>query len=230
VTGLGTLRCLEAIKQNSPKTRFLHAATSELFGGESPEAYNEKSPMKPRSPYGCSKLFSYATTVNYKESYNLFAVNSISFNHESPRRKNVFISAKIISAACRIAKGLQDSLVVGNTSAMRDWSHAMDVCEAMQLILNADTPQDYVIASGESRSVEEFIRLVFGKLNLDYDKHVKISSKYYRPAEVQYLKGDSSKIRNELGWSPKYTFEMLVDEMIEYEMKEVEKELLLKGV
>lgn len=224
----GVLRCLEAIRKHSPKTRFLQASTSEMFGSISPPQ-NESTPFHPRSPYGAAKVAGFWTTVNYREAYNLFAVNSISFNHESERRGETFVTRKITRAATRIKLGLQNKLYLGNLESKRDWSHAYDVAQAMTMIINADSPEDYVVASGEMHSIQEFLELVFSKLDLDWKEYVEIDSKYFRPSEVDALCGDPSKIQNQLGWKPKYTFDMLVDKMIAHDLKLAENERLIKG-
>lgn len=228
ITGTGVIRALEAIRKNSPKTRFLQASSSEMFGSE-PPPQNEQTKFHPRSPYGAAKVFAFHATVNYREAYNMFACNSITFNHESPRRGETFVTKKITRAATRIKLGLQKELYLGNLEAKRDWSHAADVADGMLKIINADNPCDYVMATGEMHSVREFAELVFSKLGLDYKQYVKIDPRYLRPSEVDALCGDASKIKKELNWQPKYTFEMLVDEMIEYDLKLAEQELLIKN-
>lgn len=232
VISLGTLRCLEAIRKYSPKTRFLHAATSELYGGteySNGEILNENSKMHPRSPYACAKLAAYTLTINYKEAYNLHCSNSISFNHESPRRAKHFVTAKIVSQAVKILYGLENKIILGDTSSRRDWSHAIDICDGMYKIITAEKPDNYVIASGKSYSVQYFLERVFEKLNLEWQKYLKIDEKYFRPSEVHHLCGDASKIRNELGWEPKYDLESLIDEMISYEKTKIEQCLLIKN-
>jgi GDPmannose 4,6-dehydratase len=226
IVGTGTVRVLEAIRKTSPKTHFLQASSSEMFGS-TPPLQSEKSLFHPRSPYATAKIASYHTTVNYREAYNLHASNSIAFNHESYRRSENFVSKKITAAACRIKLGLQEKLYLGNLEAKRDWSHAADMAEAMYLIATADRADDFVIASGEMRSVREFVEIVFSKLDMDYRDYVGIDPKYYRATEVDALCGDASKIRKELGWEPKYDFDALVDEMISFDMEEAKKEKLL---
>lgn len=227
ITGTGVVRILEAIRKASPQTRFLQASSSEMFG-KTPPPQNEQSTFAPRSPYAVAKVAGYYATINYRESYNLHASNAISFNHESPRRGETFVSRKITRAATRIKLGLQDKLYLGNLEAKRDWSHAKDTANAMLMIALADLPNDYVVASGEMHSVREFVEMVFGKLDLDYQQYVKFDPKYLRPAEVDALCGDSFKIRSDLGWKPNYSFEMLVDEMIASDMELAKRELLLK--
>jgi GDPmannose 4,6-dehydratase len=227
VTGTGVIRLLEAIRKHSPKTKFLTASSSEMFGSMSPPQ-NEQTPFHPRSPYGVAKVAGFYATINYREAYNLHACNAISFNHESSRRGETFVTRKITRAATRIKLGLQDKVYLGNLDAQRDWSHAADVADAMLKIILAPQPGDYVVASGEMHSVREFAELVFSKLGLNYEDYVGIDPRYYRPTEVDALCGDSTKIRTELGWSPKYTFLDLVDEMIESDMELARKEKILK--
>jgi GDPmannose 4,6-dehydratase len=227
VTGTGVIRCLEAIRKYCPQTRYLQASSSEMFGA-TPPPQNETTPFHPRSPYAVAKVSGYYSTINYREAYNLFACNTICFNHESPRRAETFVTRKITRAATRIKLGLQNELYLGNLEAKRDWGHAKDYAKAMIQILESDTPDDYVVSIGEMHSVKEFAELVFSKLGLDYQKYVKFDPKYLRPTEVDALQGDSSKIRNKLGWKPEYTFEMLVDEMIDHDMQLAKKEKLIK--
>jgi GDPmannose 4,6-dehydratase len=196
--------------------------------GATPPPQNETTPFHPRSPYAVAKVSGYYSTINYREAYNLFACNTICFNHESPRRAETFVTRKITRAAARIKLGLQNELYLGNLEAKRDWGHAKDYAKAMIQILESDTPDDYVVSIGEMHSVKEFAELVFSKLGLDYQKYVKFDPKYLRPTEVDALQGDSSKIRNKLGWKPEYTFEMLVDEMIDHDMQLAKKEKLIK--
>lgn len=225
----GVLRCLEAIRKNSPHTRFLQASTSELFGCQTPP-HDEKTPFHPRSPYGVAKIAGFWATTNYREAYNMFACNAITYNHESVRRGETFVTRKITRAATRIKLGLQNELILGNLDAKRDWNHAKDISRAMILILSSDVPTDYVIASGEMRSVRDFLNITFEKLDLDVNKYVKFDSRYLRPAEVDELCGNSTKIRQQLGWIPEYTFEKLVDEMIEYDMELAKQEKLIQEI
>jgi GDPmannose 4,6-dehydratase len=227
VTGVGVMRVLEAIRKNSPKTRFLTASSSEMFGS-SPPPQNELTPFHPRSPYGIAKLTGYYTCINYREAYDIHACNAISFNHESPRRGENFVTRKITRSAARIKLGLQDKVVLGNLEAKRDWSHAADVADAMYRIINADVADDFVIASGEMHSVKEFAELVFTKLGLDYQKHVGFDPTYLRPTEVDALCGDATKLRTTLGWEPRYTFMDLVDDMIASDMRLALREKTLK--
>lgn len=223
----GTLRCLEAIRKASPSTRFLTCSSSEMFGS-TPPPQNETTAFHPRSPYAVGKVAAYHAVVNYRESYNLFVSSGIFFNMESPFRGPTFITKKITKAATRIKLGLQKKLLVGNLNAKRDWNHCADSVDAMYKIITADQADDFVVASGEMHSVQEFIEIVFGKLDLDWKEYVEVSPKYFRPAEVDALCGSSEKIKNKLGWSPKYTFEQLVDEMIEYDLKEAKNEKMIQ--
>jgi GDPmannose 4,6-dehydratase len=227
VTGNGVMRVLEAIRKNSPKTQFLTASSSEMFGSSAPPQ-NELTAFRPRSPYGIAKVTGYYTTINYREAYGLHACNAISFNHESPRRGETFVTRKITRAATRIKLGLQQKLYLGNLSAQRDWSHAADVADAMYKIITAPEAGDYVVASGEMHSVEDFAQLVFSKLDLDYKEYVEFDATYLRPSEVDALLGDAFKLRTFLGWEPKYSFEQLVDEMIESDMELARREKLLQ--
>lgn len=228
ITGIGTLRLLEAIRRTGCKARFYQASSSELYGKVAEIPQTEKTPFYPRSPYGCAKLYSYWITVNYRESYNLFAANGILFNHESPRRGETFVTRKITRAATRIKLGLQDKLYLGNLDAKRDWGFAGDYVEAMWIMLQADEPDDFVVATGETYSVREFLEKVFDTLDLDWKKHVEIDPKYYRPAEVDILLGDSSKIRKKLGWKPSVSFDGLVKMMVEHDLDLAKKEKVIK--
>lgn len=227
VTGTGVIRVLEAIRKNSPQTRFLTASSSEMFGS-TPPPQNESTLFHPRSPYGVAKVAGYYATINYREAYGLHACNAISFNHESPRRGETFVTRKITLGAARIKMGLQQKLYLGNLKSQRDWSHAADIANGMYSIITAEIPNDYVISSGEMHSVEEFARMVFDKLSLDYDTHIAFDARYLRPSEVDALCGDSSKLRSELNWKPNYNFEQLVDEMIHHDLELARCELILK--
>jgi GDPmannose 4,6-dehydratase len=227
VTGVGVMRVLEAIRKNSPKTRFLTASSSEMFGS-TPPPQNELTPFHPRSPYGIAKLAGYYTCINYREAYNIHACNAISFNHESPRRGENFVTRKITRAATRIKVGLQDRVTLGNLDAKRDWSHAADVADAMYRIINADVADDFVVASGEMHSVKEFAELVFSKLGLDYQKHVGFDPTYLRPTEVDALCGDASKLRNATGWAPTHSFMDLIDDMIQSDMELAHREKTIR--
>jgi GDPmannose 4,6-dehydratase len=219
VTGLGTVRILEAIREAGIKPKFYQASSSEMFGKAAKSPQSEETPFYPRSPYACAKVFAYHSTVNYRESYNLFACNGILFNHESERRGETFVTRKITRAATRIKLGMQDKLYLGNLDARRDWGYAKDYVEAMWLMMQAETCGDFVIATGETHSVREFAEQAFGYLDLDWQKYVEIDPWYYRPSEVDNLQGDSSKARRELGWEPKVGFEELVRLMVDHDMK-----------
>lgn len=229
IDATGTLRLLEAIRAvGLEKTcKFYQASSSEMYGKVVEIPQTEKTPFHPRSPYGCAKVASYWLTVNYRESYDMFACNGILFNHESPRRGETFVTRKITRAATRIKLGLQNELVLGNLSASRDWGFAGDYVEAMWLMLQHGKPDDYVVATGETHSVQEFCDLVFTKLDLDYNKYVRIDEKYYRPAEVDILLGDPTKAKQQLGWNPKVSFNGLIDMMIESDLKLANNELKL---
>lgn len=231
VDALGTLRLLEAIRDYSQRTgrevRFYQAGTSEQFGS-TPPPQSETSVMHPRSPYAVAKLFSYWQTINYRESYGLFASNGILFNHESERRGETFVTRKITRAATRIALGLQDKLYLGNLDAKRDWGHARDYVEAMWLILQHDTPDDFVVATGNMYSVREFVEKVFGRLELDWAKHVEIDPRYFRPAEVEALQGDATKARTVLGWEPKVGIDELVRLMVDNDLELARQERTLR--
>lgn len=226
VTGTGVVRCLEIIRKHSPNTRFLQASSSEMFGS-TPPPQNELTPFHPRSPYAVAKVAGYWATVNYREAYNIFASNAISFNHEGPRRGETFVTRKITRAATRIKLGLQKKLYLGNLHAKRDWSHAKDVAKAMYTIITAEEANDYVVSTGEMHSVQEFMELVFSKLDLDWKNYVEIDPKYFRPSEVDALCGDSTKLYNRLGWKPEYSFESLVDEMIATDLFKAQQEDIL---
>ncbi len=218
VVGLGTIRILDAIKETKINTRFYQASTSELYGKVVETPQTEKTPFYPRSPYACAKLYSYWITVNYRESYDIYACNGILFNHESPRRGETFVTKKITHAIARILKKEQDKLYLGNLDAKRDWGYAKDYVEAMWLMLQQEKAEDYVIATGETHSVREFLDEAFGLVGLDWKKYVEIDATYYRPAEVDLLLGDSTKAREKLGWKPKTTFKELVKIMLEYDL------------
>jgi len=220
VTGVGTVRLLEAIRESGISPRFYQASSSELFG-LSPPPQSEKTAFHPRSPYGVAKMYSYWITVNYREAYGMFACNGILFNHESPRRGETFVSRKITRAAARIKLGLQQRLFLGNLDAKRDWGFAGDYVEAMWLMLQQERPDDFVIASGESHSVREFLDLAFGHLDLDWKRHVEIDPRYFRPSEVDELRGDSSKAERVLRWRPKMRFHELVRMMVEADLTDL---------
>lgn len=218
VNAIGVLNMLEAFKNESPKSKFYQASSSEMFGNsvDSDGKQRETTPMHPTSVYGCSKLFGYSLVRHYRNAYKLFASNGILFNHESPRRGTNFVTNKIVKSAVRIKLGIQHELVLGNMDSFRDWGHSYDYVRAMRLILNYKQPDDFVISTGVSHSVREVVEYVFGKLKLDVNKYVKQDKKYMRAEELKYLCGDSSKARKELGWFPTYTFESLLDEIISY--------------
>ena len=238
-TGVSSLRILDAIRESGIKTKFYQASTSELFGGLPETApQSEKTPFYPKSPYGVAKLYSYWITVNYRESYDIFACNGILFNHESPRRGETFVTRKITRAAAAIHLGMQDKLYLGNLDAKRDWGHAKDYVEGLWRILQQDKPQDYVLSMNETHTVREFVELAFAELGYDIewqgngvdekgiDKNtgkvlVEVDPKYFRPAEVELLWGDSTKARTELGWEPKYSFMDLVKEMVQSDLEEM---------
>lgn len=218
VTGLGTARILEAIRRSGSQARFYQASSSELFGSAAPPQ-SEETPFQPRSPYAISKLYGYWMTVNHREAYGLYAVNGILFNHESPRRGETFVTRKITRAAARILAGRQDKLYLGNLDARRDWGYAPEYVEAMWRMMRLEQPQDYVIATGESHTVREFLEEVFTYAGLDWEAYVEIDPRYFRPTEVDYLQGDASKARRELGWEPKITFRELARIMLDADME-----------
>ena len=228
ITGLGTLRLLEAIRKSGIKTRFYQASSSEMFGA-APPPQNEGTPFQPQSPYGAAKVYAYYMVKNYRNAYKLFSCNGILFNHESPRRGETFVTRKITRAATRIKLGLQQKLYLGNMEAKRDWGFAGDYVEAMYLMLQHEQPDDYVIATGETYSVREFVERVFQKLDMDYRDYLEIDSKYFRPTEVDVLLGDSTKARKVLHWEPKVGFDQLVDMMVEADMELAEKERTLRN-
>lgn len=229
---LGTISLLEAIKNIDNNIRFYQASSSEMFGGEHQEMLNEDSPLVPKSPYAVSKVFSYHMTKIYRESYGIFATNGILFNHESPHRGETFVTRKITRAVGRIAVGIQSKITLGNIDASRDWGFAGDYVEAMWKILNHDNPDDWVIATGETHTIKEFLELAFQHVNLNFEDYIEISEKYYRPNEVGYLLGDPKKAIKELGWEPKTNFKELVIMMLEndIEVAKSEKILIEKGL
>jgi len=218
VTGLGAVRLLEAIRETGIQPKFYQASSSELYGKVAETPQTETTRFHPRSPYACAKAYAYHITVNYRESYGMFACNGILFNHESERRGETFVSRKITRAATRIKQGLQEKLYIGNLDARRDWGYAKDYVEAMWLMLNTDKPDDYVIATGETHSVRDFIERTFGYLDLDWQQYVEIDPRYFRPAEVDLLLGDAGKARRELGWEPKVNFNELVKLMVDHDL------------
>ncbi|MBF0489610.1 MAG: GDP-mannose 4,6-dehydratase [Candidatus Omnitrophica bacterium] len=230
ITGLGTTRLLEAIRETGVKTKFYQASSSEMYGKVLETPQTEATPFYPRSPYGAAKVYSYWMTVNYREAYNMFACNGILFNHESPRRGETFVTRKITMALARIKHGLQNKLYLGNLDSKRDWGFAGDYVEAMWLMLQQPKADDYVIATGQTYSVKEFLEESFGYAKMDWRKYVVIDKRYFRPTEVDLLLGDSSKARKVLKWKPKVNFKQLVQMMVEADMEIVEKEIYgLKG-
>jgi GDPmannose 4,6-dehydratase len=229
VTALGTTRILEAIRETKLKTKFYQASSSEMYGKVLETPQRETTPFYPRSPYGVAKVYSYWTTVNYRESYGIFACNGILFNHESPRRGETFVTRKITTAAARIKAGLQENLYLGNLDAQRDWGYAREYVEAMWLMLQQDDPDDYVIATGESHAVHEFLGEAFSYVGLDWHELVEIDPRYYRPAEVDCLLGDASKAKQRLGWQPKTKFKELVRLMVDADMKTAKDEAVLNN-
>ena len=232
VTAVGTLRLLEAIRDVQDDTgcqiRFYQASSSEMFGKVVETPQKETTPFYPRSPYGVAKVYSHWITINYRESYDLHASCGILFNHESPRRGETFVTRKITRAATRIKLGLQEKLYLGNLDAKRDWGFAGDYVEAMWLMLQQETPDDYVVATNELYSVRDFCEKTFSQLGLDYEDHVEIDPRYYRPAEVELLLGDSSKACEQLGWKPQTSFEQLVEMMVTNDLGIAKQELVVK--
>lgn len=224
VTGMGTLRLLEAIRASGIDTRIYQASSSEMFGA-TPPPQNERTPFHPRSPYGCAKVFGYWATVNYREAYDLFAVNGILFNHESPRRGETFVTRKISRAVARIHAGLQNRLYLGNLDAVRDWGYAPEYVEAMWRMLQHDTPDDYVVATGEAGTVRQFLAAAFAVVGLDWSDHVEFDAKYERPSEVDALIGDAGKAETELGWKPTVLWPDLARLMVEADISALEAEL-----
>ncbi|HBP90305.1 MAG TPA: GDP-mannose 4,6-dehydratase [Nitrospiraceae bacterium] len=221
VTGLGTIRLLEAIRETGLHSKFYQASSSEMFGKVQEVPQRENTPFYPRSPYAAAKVYAYWMVVNYRESYNVFGCNGILFNHESERRGETFVTRKITRAAARIKAGLQDKIFLGNIDAKRDWGYAKEYVEAMWLMLQQDTPEDYVIATGETHTVREFLEEAFSYAGLNWQDHLEIDSKYYRPAEVDLLIGDASKAKKQLGWTPKTSFNELVRLMIDSDIAEL---------
>ena len=224
---LGTLSILEAIRNLDKSVKFYQASSSEMYGGEEKIPLDEKSPFNPKSPYAASKVFAHNITKLYRESYDLFCVNGILFNHESPFRGETFVTRKITKAVTRIHYGLQKKLTLGNLDASRDWGFAGDYVEGMWLMMQHKSADDWVLATGETHTVKEFLKHAFGRLNLEWEKYVDISEKYFRPNEVEYLLGDSKKVEKKLNWKPKVTFKELVKLMVEHDINEAKKEYTL---
>jgi GDPmannose 4,6-dehydratase len=216
--GMGVLRMLEAVMKSGLRPRFYQASSSEMFGKAVESPQSENTPFYPRSPYGVAKVFGYWITINYRESYGLHASNGILFNHESPRRGDAFVTRKITLAVARIKAGLQDKLFLGNLDARRDWGYAGEYVESMWLMLQQDEPGDYVIATGETHSVEEFVEIAFARAGLDWRKHVEIDAVFCRPPEVELLVGDARKAQMVLGWRPRTSFASLVEMMVEADL------------
>ncbi|MBA3430633.1 MAG: GDP-mannose 4,6-dehydratase [Actinobacteria bacterium] len=217
-TGMGTVRILEAIRASGVDTRFYQASSSEMFG-LSPPPQNESTPFHPRSPYGVAKVFAYWMTVNYREAYGLFAANGILFNHESSRRGETFVSRKITRAVARIKAGIEDKLYLGNLDSRRDWGYAPEYVEAMWLMLQQDSPDDFVIATGQAHTVREFVAAAFEHAGLDWQRYVEVDPRYYRPAEIDFLEGDAAKAKRVLGWEPKTRFGDLVELMVDADIQ-----------
>jgi GDPmannose 4,6-dehydratase len=224
-TALGVTRVLEAIRQVDPTIRFYQASSSEMFGMVQQVPQTEETPFHPRSPYGVAKTYGHFITVNYRESYGLFAVSGILFNHESPRRGLEFVSRKVTNAAARIALGLQADVRLGNLDAQRDWGFAGDYVRAMCLMLERDEPADFVVATGRSHSVRDLCRIAFARVKLDFERHVVTDPSLYRPADVDHLRGDSGKARTDLGWEPEVDFETLVEMMVDADLAQLEDHL-----
>lgn len=227
VTALGTLRLLEAIRMVDPSIRFYQASSSEMYGEVAEIPQTERTPFHPRSPYGVAKAYSFWQVVNHRESYGMHASNGILFNHESPRRGETFVTRKITRAVTRISLDLQRKLYLGNLDAERDWGFAGDYVEAMWLMLQQDDPEDFVISMNERHSVREFAELAFSKMGLDWEQYVEIDQRYFRPAEVELLQGDSTKARTKLDWKPKVSFDELVDMMLESDLHLAKQERTL---
>ncbi|MBZ5520910.1 MAG: GDP-mannose 4,6-dehydratase [Acidobacteriia bacterium] len=229
VTGLGALRVMESIRRHAPKAKFLQASSSEMFGKVREKPQSETTPFHPRSPYGVAKVFGHHITVNYRESYSIFACSSICFNHESPRRGAEFVTRKVSQHVARIKLGLIDKLMMGNLDAQRDWGFAGDYIQAMWLMLQQPTAEDYVIATGKTHSVERLLEVAFSHVGLDWKKYVEIDPKLVRPAEVDYLCGDAGKAERKLGWKPKISFEQLIGMMVDADMAAVKQSIAHKN-
>jgi GDPmannose 4,6-dehydratase len=224
VTGLGTIRILDAMRQVTPKARFYQASSSEMYGLVQEVPQKETTPFYPRSPYAAAKVYSYWITVNYRESYGLHASNGILFNHESPRRGETFVTRKITRAVARIQAGLQEKLFLGNLESKRDWGYAPEYVEGMWRMLQQEKPDDYVLATGETHSVQEFVEVAFARAKLDWKNHVAFDERYLRPAEVDLLIGDASKAKKQLGWVPKVKFKELTEIMVDADIEQLAEE------
>jgi len=222
-TGLGVTKMLEAIRHTLPSTRFYQASSSEMFGKVREVPQNERTPFYPRSPYGVAKVYGHFIAVNYRESFGLFALSGILFNHESPRRGLEFVTRKVSNGVARIKLGLQEKLAMGNLGAKRDWGFAGDYVEAMWLMLQADTPEDYVIATHETHTVQELCAIAFARADLDWKKHVQVDSSLVRPAEVELLIGDATKAKQKLGWEPKVRFKELIEMMVDADLRRLSR-------
>ncbi|MCK4616193.1 MAG: GDP-mannose 4,6-dehydratase, partial [Pirellulales bacterium] len=229
ITGLGTARILEALRRSGIKAKFYQASSSEMFGDVRESPQSEETKFHPRSPYGAAKLYAHSMIDIYRKRYGLFVCSAILFNHESPRRGETFVTRKITRGATRIKLGLQEKLYLGNLDAKRDWGFAGDYVEAMWRMLQQETPDDYVVATNELYSVRDFCKKTFSQLGLNYEDHVEIDPRYYRPAEVELLLGDSTKACEQLGWKPETSFDQLVTMMVENDMRLAQQELILKG-
>ena len=229
VTGIGTIRILDAVRETGSKAKFYQASSSEMFGKVQEVPQRETTPFYPRSPYGAAKVYAYWVTVNYRESYGMYACNGILFNHESPRRGETFVTRKITRAAARIKHGLEKKLYLGNLDARRDWGYAKEYVEAMWLMLQQDQPDDYVIATGETHSIRDLLDEAFSYAGLNWEKCVDRDERYYRPAEVDLLLGDATKAKRQLGWQPKTGFRELVRLMVDADMKLAEREVRANG-
>lgn len=221
VTALGVTRLLDAIRMVNPEAKFYQASSSEMFGKVSEVPQTESTPFHPRSPYGVAKVYGHWISVNYRESYDMFACSGILFNHESPRRGKEFVTRKVTDAVAQIKAGVQDEVRLGNLEAQRDWGHALDYVDAMWRMLQHDTPDDFVICTGKTHTVQQLCEVAFGAADLDWEQYVKVDPKYYRPAEVDLLIGDSSKAKEQLGWEPTVSFEELIVEMVEADIERV---------